>query len=178
MPAQQRSRPDEQPVPARAGQQPGQASQQGSVGPVHPRAGHLAAQYGDLAAQHEQLASLAAEPRQEPKPPHHLAEHQVERSKGHAAIIAARWLLHELAAQRHDRLSGTHTPPGSPGSGRRPRPSGTAPTLACTRSSDADPPTEAGSRPHAVGAVEADEDAPVFATGEVEVTADSETVWR
>jgi hypothetical protein len=29
-----------------------------------------------------------------------------------------------------------------------------------------------------MGAAEADEHAPVFATGEVEVTADSETVWR
>ena len=29
-----------------------------------------------------------------------------------------------------------------------------------------------------MGAVEADEHAPVFATGKVEVTADSETVWR
>jgi heme-degrading monooxygenase HmoA len=69
-------------------------------------------------------------------------------------------------------------PPPSPGSGRRPRPSGTAPTLACTRSSDADPPTEAGSRPHEQGAVAADEHAPVLASGEVEVTANPETVWR
>jgi hypothetical protein len=61
MPAQQRFGPDEQPVPARAGQQPGQASQQGSVSPVHLRPGHLAAQYGDLVAQHEQLGVLGGE---------------------------------------------------------------------------------------------------------------------
>ena len=89
MPAQQRFGPDEQPVPARAGQQPGQASQQGSVGPVHPRAGHLAEQNGHLVAQHEQLGVLGGRARcQERKPPHHLAEHQVEQSYGPAAIIA------------------------------------------------------------------------------------------
>jgi hypothetical protein len=58
MPAKQRLGPDEQPVPAGAGQQPGQAGQHGSVGPVHPRPAHLAAQHGDLVAQHEQFGVL------------------------------------------------------------------------------------------------------------------------
>jgi len=58
MPTQQRLGPDEQPVPVRAGQQPGQSGQHGSVGPVHPRAAHLTPQHGELMAQHQQLGVL------------------------------------------------------------------------------------------------------------------------
>jgi hypothetical protein len=56
MPAQQRLRLDEQPVPARAVQQSGESGQDGPVGPVEPRSGHLL-------AQHQQFDVLAAEPR-------------------------------------------------------------------------------------------------------------------
>jgi hypothetical protein len=61
--------------------------------PVNPRPGHLAPQHRDLVAQHEQLCLLGRRtPRQQRKPPQHLAQHQIEQSQGHAPIIAARWL--------------------------------------------------------------------------------------
>jgi hypothetical protein len=78
---EQRFRPDEQPVPARAGQQARESSKHGSVCPVHPRPGHPASQHRDLVAQHEQLGVLGGRaPRQQRKPPHHLAEQQIEQS--------------------------------------------------------------------------------------------------
>jgi hypothetical protein len=101
MPPQQRRRPHEQAPPDRAGQQPCKPGQHRPVGPVNPRPGHLAPQHRDLVAQHEQLGILGYRaPRQQRKPPQHLAEQQIEQSKSPAPIIAARWLLDELAAQR------------------------------------------------------------------------------
>jgi hypothetical protein len=66
----QRFGPDEQPVPARAGQQPCEPGQHGSVGPVRPRPGRLASQHGDLVAQYEQFGGQGRRtPRQQRKPP-------------------------------------------------------------------------------------------------------------
>jgi hypothetical protein len=103
MPPQQRFGPDEQPVPARAGQQPRQAGQHRPVGPVEPRPGDLAAQHRDLVAQHRQR-----------KPPQHLAEQQVEQSKGHVPIIAARQLFWRTrsSAPTTDFLPPTGKTPG------------------------------------------------------------------
>jgi len=51
----------------------------------------LATQHRDLVAQHEQLGvPCHRAPRQQPKPPQHLAEQQIEQSKSHMPIIAAR----------------------------------------------------------------------------------------
>jgi hypothetical protein len=50
-------------VPARTRQQPGEPSQHGPVGLVHPGSGHLTPQHLDLVAQHEQLRVLVAERR-------------------------------------------------------------------------------------------------------------------
>jgi hypothetical protein len=59
--------------------------------PVDPRPGHLASQHRDLVAQHEQLGVLCRRtPRHQCKPPQHLAEQQIEQSKSHVPIIAAR----------------------------------------------------------------------------------------
>jgi hypothetical protein len=49
MPAQQRLGPDEQPVPARAGQHPRKRGQHRTVGPVQSGSGHLSAEHRDLA---------------------------------------------------------------------------------------------------------------------------------
>jgi hypothetical protein len=93
MPTQQRRRLDEQAPPGRTGQQPRQPSQHRPVGPVDPRPGHLASQHRHLVAQHEQLGVLCRRtPRQQHKPPQHLAEQQIEQSKSHVPIIAARQL--------------------------------------------------------------------------------------
>jgi hypothetical protein len=74
MPAQQRLRLDEQPVPAGAGQQSGESGQDGPVGPVEPRSGHLTPQHRDLMAQHQQFDVLRSRaPRQQRQPPQHLA---------------------------------------------------------------------------------------------------------
>ena len=81
MPAQQRFGLDEQPAPGRAGQQPREPSQHGSVGPVHPRPGYLASQHHDLVTQHEQLSVLRGRtPRQQRKPPQCLTEQQIQQS--------------------------------------------------------------------------------------------------
>jgi hypothetical protein len=91
MPAQQRGRLHEQAPPGWTGQQPRESSQHCPVGPVDPRPGHLASQHRDLVAQHEQLGVLCRRtPRQQRKPPQHLAEQQIEQSKSHVPIIAAR----------------------------------------------------------------------------------------
>jgi hypothetical protein len=91
MPAQQRFGPDEQPIPARVGQQPCESSQHRAVGPVDLRPGHRASQHRDLVAQDKQLGVLCRRaPRQQRKPLHHLAEQQIEQSQSHMPIIAAR----------------------------------------------------------------------------------------
>jgi hypothetical protein len=111
MPAQQRLGPDERPVPAQARQQPHQSSQHGSVCPIHPRSGHRPPQYRDLVAQHEQLGVLGGRtPRQQGKPRHHLAEHQVDQSQDHAGDHrgpVSSPTNSQLST--HDRVSGTHT---------------------------------------------------------------------
>jgi hypothetical protein len=108
MPAQQRLGLDQQPVPARARQQPGESGQHGPVGPVHPRAGHLAPKHLDLVAQDERLGVLGPRtPRQQCKPPHCLAEQQVYQSQGHAVIMWPDGLADELAAQ-HPRSTFWH----------------------------------------------------------------------
>jgi hypothetical protein len=73
MPPQQRRRLDEKAPPGWTGQQPRQSSQHRPVGPVNPWPGYLASQQRER--------------------PQHLAEQQIEQSKGHAPIIVARWLL-------------------------------------------------------------------------------------
>jgi hypothetical protein len=110
MPAQQCGRLHEQAPPGWAGQQPRESSKQGSVGPVDPWLGHLASQHRDLVAQHEQFGVLGCRtPRQQCEPPQHLADQQIEQSKGHAPIIAARWLPRRTCSSApHDRFSGTH----------------------------------------------------------------------
>jgi hypothetical protein len=91
MPAQQRGRLHQQPAPGWTGQQPRQPSQHRPVGPVDPWPGHLAPQHRDLVAQHQQLGVLSCRaPRQQRKPLQHLAEQQIEQSKSHVPIIAAR----------------------------------------------------------------------------------------
>jgi hypothetical protein len=75
VPAQQRGWLHDQALPGRARQQPHQPGQHRAVCPVHPRAGHLASQHRDFVAQHEQLGILCCRtPRQQRKPPQHLAE--------------------------------------------------------------------------------------------------------
>jgi hypothetical protein len=94
MPAQQRLRLDEQPVPARAVQQSGESGQDGPVGPVEPRSGHLTTQHRDLMAQHQQFDVLRSRaPRQQRQPPQHLAYQQIKQSEGQTPIIVARWPL-------------------------------------------------------------------------------------
>ena len=93
MPAQQRLRPDEQPAPARARQQTCESSKHSSVGPVERWPGHLAPQHRDLMAQRQQLRVLGGRAsRQQREPPQYLAEQQIQQSKSHTPIIAARWL--------------------------------------------------------------------------------------
>lgn len=75
MPAQQPGRPHEHSAPAGAGQQPHEPGQDRTIGPVNLRPGHLASQYGHFVAKHKELGVLRRRaPRQQPKPPHHLAE--------------------------------------------------------------------------------------------------------
>jgi hypothetical protein len=75
MPAQQRLWLDKQPAPSWSGQQPRQRGEYRPVGPVDPWPGHLASQHRDLVAQHQQLGILRRRtPRQQHKPPQHLAE--------------------------------------------------------------------------------------------------------
>jgi hypothetical protein len=80
--------------PARPGLAAAAPAQPAPPGPPsRPVAGHLASQHRDLVAQHERLGVLGRRtPRQRRKPPQHLAEQQIAQSKGHAPIIAARWL--------------------------------------------------------------------------------------
>jgi hypothetical protein len=91
MPTQQRRWLHEHAAPDWARQQPHQSGQQRAVGPVEPRPGHLALQHRHLVAQHQQLSVLRRRaPRQQCKPPYRLAEQQIEQSKSHVPIIAAR----------------------------------------------------------------------------------------
>jgi hypothetical protein len=100
MPPQQRCRLHEHPTPGPAGQQPHQPSQHRPVCPVHARLGHLASQHRDLLPQHEQLDILGRRtPRQQRKPPQHLAEQQIKQSQDQTPIIAADGFFDELAAQ-------------------------------------------------------------------------------
>ena len=72
----------------------GDALRSDATVPVDPRLGHLTSQHRDLVAQHEQFGVLGrCTSREQCKPPHHLAEHQIEQSQGHAPFIAARGLL-------------------------------------------------------------------------------------
>jgi hypothetical protein len=72
----------------------GDALRSDATVPVDPRPGHLTSQHRDLVAQHEQFGVLGrCTSREQCKPPHHLAEHQIEQSQGHAPFIAARGLL-------------------------------------------------------------------------------------
>jgi hypothetical protein len=91
VPAQQRSRLEQQPAPGWAWQQPRESSQDRSVGPVERWPGHLAPQHRDFVAQYQQLGILRGRAsRQQREPPHHLAEHQVEQPQDHLPIIATR----------------------------------------------------------------------------------------
>jgi hypothetical protein len=56
------------------------------------------------------LAKVTLKPRRQGKPPQHVAEQQVERSQGHAPIIAARQPSTNSQLSTHDRISGTHRP--------------------------------------------------------------------
>jgi hypothetical protein len=59
-----------------------------------PRPDDLASQHRDVMAQHQQLGVLGRRtPRQQHKPPQHLAAQQIEQPKGHAPIIATWQLL-------------------------------------------------------------------------------------
>jgi hypothetical protein len=90
---------------------------------VDPRPDDLASQHRDLMAQHQQLGVLGRRtPRQQHKPPQHLAAQQIEQSKGHAPIIATWQLLWRTrcSAPTTDLLApaGVEAAPR----GRRPRP--------------------------------------------------------
>jgi hypothetical protein len=81
MPAQQGGRLDEQPVPARARQQPRETSQGRPVGPVEPWPDYLPPQHRDLVAEHQQLGVLGGRtPRQQREPSQHLTEQQIQQS--------------------------------------------------------------------------------------------------
>jgi hypothetical protein len=100
MPAQQRLGPDEQPVAARAGQQPGESGQHRAVSPVQSGSGHLSAEHRDLVPQHQQLHIVDRRaPRQQHQPSQQLAEDQIEQSKRHPSIIGSSVSLSEVAAQ-------------------------------------------------------------------------------
>jgi len=94
MPPQQRFRLYEQPAPGWTGQQLCEPGQYRPVGPVDRRPSDLASQHRDLVAQRQQLSVLGGRtPRQQRKPPQHLAEQRIEQSKSHVPIIAARQRL-------------------------------------------------------------------------------------
>jgi hypothetical protein len=98
LPAQQCFGSDEQPVPARARQQPGESGQQGPVGPVHPRPGYLTPQHLDLVAHDEQLGVLGCPaPRQQRKPPQCLAGQPVVNRTLGVAVLAVVMLAALLA---------------------------------------------------------------------------------
>jgi hypothetical protein len=100
MPAQQRLGPDEQPVPARARQQPGESGQHRTVSPVQSGSDHLPAEHRNLVPQHQQLHVVGRRaPCQQHQPSQQLAEHQIEQSKRHLSIIGASVSLSEVAAQ-------------------------------------------------------------------------------
>jgi hypothetical protein len=81
MPAQQRGRPDKQPVPARARQQPRESSQDRSVGPVEPWPDYLASEHRDLVPEQQQLSVLPCRSRrQQCEPSHHPAEQQIQQA--------------------------------------------------------------------------------------------------
>jgi hypothetical protein len=81
MPTQERRRLHEHTPPSQTRQQPGESGQHRPIGPIEPRPGYLASQHHHLVAEHEQLNVFGRRtPRQQRKPPQHLAEQQVEQS--------------------------------------------------------------------------------------------------
>ena len=91
VPSQQRGRLHQPSLPHPAWQQPRQPSQHRPVSPVQLGSGHPPAQHRNLVAQQQELGILGCRTsRQQRKPPHHLAEHQVHQSQGHLPIIATR----------------------------------------------------------------------------------------
>ena len=101
---------------------------------VDPRPDDLASQHRDLMAQHQQLGVLGRRtPRQQHKPPQHLAAQQIEQSKGHAPIIATRQLLWRTrsSAPTTDFLAPAGVEAAPPG--RRPRPAPCSSQPACPR---------------------------------------------
>ena len=91
VPSQQRGRLHQPSLPHPAGQQPRQPSQHRTLSPIQSGSGHPPAQHRNLVAQQQELGILGCRTsRQQRKPPHQLAEHQVHQSQGHPPIIATR----------------------------------------------------------------------------------------